>query len=76
MQLLLERNLGDRQLADRLGNTALHIACANGHIDLASLLLKQGIANTESCNVVSNFYFICFFVKLWRLKAFFFRIVL
>jgi ankyrin repeat protein len=35
------------------GNTALHMACANNHIDIVKLLLKHG-ANPNSTNNSNN----------------------
>jgi hypothetical protein len=48
----LARNT-DVNATDAKGRTALHVASANGYVDIMSLLLAAG-ANTETCNFKRN----------------------
>ena len=43
----------DLASTDPSGNTALHMACANGHLDIVKLLLKHG-ANPNALNKSKN----------------------
>ena len=64
MELMIEANNELIPLVDDEGNTALHLACIEGYVNVAKVLIDKGAAVDVRC-VLNNV--LCVFIHMYGL---------